>query len=40
MWRGRDEDLAQVEVLGSGYGLHWEALDADFTLPGLFGTRA
>ena len=39
-----DEDLAQVEVLGSGYGLHWETLDADFTVPGLlmglFGTRA
>ena len=40
----RDEDLAQVEVLGSGYGLHWETLDADFTVPGLmmglFGTHA
>ena len=40
----RDEDLVQVEVLGSGYGLHWETLDADFTVPGLlmglFGTRA
>ena len=40
----RDDELAQVEVLGSGYGLHWEALDADFTVPGLmmglFGTRA
>ena len=40
----RDEDLAQVEVLGFGYGLHWEALDADFTVPGLmmglFGARA
>ena len=40
----RDEDLAQVKVLGDGYGLHWEALDADFTVPGLltglFGTRA
>ena len=39
-----DRDLAQVEVLGSGYGLHWETLDADFTVPGLlmglFGTRA
>lgn len=40
----RDEDLARVEVLGTGHGLHWEALDADFTVPGLlmglFGTRA
>jgi hypothetical protein len=38
-----DEALAQVEVLGSGYGLHWEALDADFSVPsllmGLFGTE-
>ena len=36
--------LAQVEVLGAGYGLHWEALDADLSIPGLlaglFGTRA
>ena len=39
-----DAALAEVEVLGSGYGLHWESLDADFTVPGLlmglFGTRA
>jgi hypothetical protein len=38
-----DDELAQVEVLGAGYGLHWEQLDADFTVPGLlmgiFGTR-
>lgn len=31
-------------MLGAGHGLHWEALDADFTVPGLlmglFGTRA
>ncbi len=37
-------DLAQVEVIGAGLGLHWETLDADFTVPGLliglFGTRA
>lgn len=36
------EQLAQVEVLGSGYGLHWEALDADIAVPalvnGIFGT--
>ena len=40
----RDEDLAQVEVLGSGYGLHWEALDVDLSVPGLlaglFGSQA
>jgi hypothetical protein len=39
-----DEDLAKVEVLGAGFGLHWEPLDADFTVAGLlmgvFGTRA
>jgi hypothetical protein len=39
-----DEQLAQVEILGAGYGLHWEALDVDLSLPGLlaglFGTRA
>lgn len=39
-----DDALAQVEVLGAGYGLHWEALDADLSVPsllmGIFGTRA
>jgi len=39
-----DDELSQVEVLGSGSGLHWEALDADLSiqglLAGLFGTRA
>jgi hypothetical protein len=39
-----DEELAQVEILGAGYGLHWESLDADFSVPGLlsglFGTAA
>jgi hypothetical protein len=38
-----DEQLAAVEILGAGFGLHWEALDADFTVEGLlqgrFGTR-
>lgn len=38
------EELAQVEILGAGYGLHWEALDADLSVPGLlaglFGTKA
>ena len=36
--------LAQVEILGAGYGLHWEALDADLSIPGLlagiFGAKA
>lgn len=38
-----DEQLAKVEVSGVGFGLHWEELDADFTVPGLlagiFGTK-
>jgi hypothetical protein len=41
--KASNADLAKVEVLGSGHGLHWEKLDADFTVPGLlmgvFGTR-
>lgn len=39
-----EEQLAEVEILGTGYGLHWETLDADLSIPGLltglFGTRA
>lgn len=39
-----DEQLAAVEILGQGYGLHWEVLDVDLSLPGLmaglFGTKA
>ncbi len=39
-----EEQLGQVELLGAGSGLHWEALDADLSVPGLlaglFGTRA
>lgn len=38
-----DDELSQVEILGTGFGLHWEALDVDFSVPGLlagiFGTR-
>jgi hypothetical protein len=37
-----DDELAEVEVIGKGYGLHWETLDEDYTVPGLvngvFGT--
>ncbi len=37
------EQLAAVEILGAGTGLHWEALDVDLSIPGLlaglFGTR-
>jgi hypothetical protein len=39
-----EEQLAQIEILGTGTGLHWEALDADLSvqalLAGLFGSRA
>ena len=39
-----EDQLAQVEVLGSGTGLHWETLDVDLSVPdllaGLFGTKA
>jgi hypothetical protein len=38
------EELAGVEVTPGGYGLHWEALDADLAVPalmaGVFGTEA
>lgn len=38
------EELAEIEVIESGFGLHWETLDADLTVPGLlagrFGTQA
>lgn len=34
--------LADIELSGGGYGLHWPQLDADFSVPGLlagvFGT--
>ena len=38
------EQLEAVEVLGVGFGLHWDALDTDLSvaglLAGLFGTRS
>ena len=42
--RASDAELAQVEILGLGLGLHWERLDVDLSvaglLAGLFGTQA
>ena len=39
-----DDELAHVEILGAGYGLRWEGLDTDLSVPGLlaglFGTKA
>lgn len=39
-----DEELADVRVLGSGFGLHWEKLDADLSIlslvMGIFGSKA
>ena len=39
-----DQQLCDVEVLGVGFGLHWEALNVDLSVPGLmaglFGSRA
>ncbi len=38
-----DADLAAVEILGRGYGLHWQPLDVDHSVRGLlmgvFGTE-
>ena len=39
-----DTDLAAMEILGHGYGLHWPTLDVDLAIPdlmaGLLGTRS
>ena len=39
---GSAEELADMELSGGGYGIHWPRLDADLTVPGLlngvFGT--
>jgi len=39
---GTPDDLAEIELSGDGYGVHWPRLDADLTVPGLlrgvFGT--
>lgn len=36
------DEIAEVEVVGRGFGLHWASLDLDYTVPGLvngiFGT--
>lgn len=30
-----EKRLATVEVTGAGYGLHWDVLDIDLSIPGL-----
>lgn len=35
--RPRMTSSASVEILGAGYGLHWETLDADLSVPGSTG---
>ena len=39
-----EDQLAEVEVLGAGSGLHWNTLDVDLSIPsllaGLFGSKA
>ncbi len=30
-----DDELADIEILGLGYGLHWESRDVDLSVPGL-----
>ena len=35
----RPEQIAEVELQGMGFGLHWKTLDADFTLEGLMAGR-
>ena len=40
---GSAEQLANIRISGKGYGLHWDALDVDLSVPGLidyvFGSR-
>ena len=39
-----NKDLADVQIRGKGFGLHWEKLDADLSIPslvvGIFGSKA
>lgn len=34
-----DDELAAVELLGVGAGVHWESRDADFSVEGLMAGR-
>jgi hypothetical protein len=39
-----NEELSDVQVLGQGFGLHWEKLDADLSIAslvvGIFGSKS
>ncbi len=39
-----NEELSDVQVLGQGFGLHWERLDADLNIAslvvGIFGSKS
>lgn len=39
-----DDEIAGVEIIGAGFGLHWDVDDTDLTIgglmAGLFGTKA
>lgn len=41
--KATDDELAEVEVIGLGYGLHWESLNEDHAIPalvaGIFGSK-
>jgi hypothetical protein len=30
-----DDELTAIEILGRGYGLHWDTNDTDISVPGL-----
>jgi len=36
--RAAHRDVRTVEILGRGGGLHWESLDLDLSVPGLFSS--
>ena len=37
--RATDEQVEAVELSLTGYGLHWDELDADISVPGLLAGR-
>jgi hypothetical protein len=36
--RASPQEIRAVEILGRGGGLHWERLDLDLSVPGLFSS--